>query len=151
VFRKFLSFLYKGIFLSVLCSAPQAKITAPENTSFSPYCCPYKGQPQLLNDVQVLGWVSKGHFKSTLKHVSRLYYSNIYPTRCNVTQFILSGNCSTCFGWYHPKHVEQFECAVGGVRHPQHTQTGSNSSTIAADSSNGVTNTRFCRYSCLRS
>jgi hypothetical protein len=28
---------------------------------------------------------------------------------------------------------------VGGVRHPQHTQTGSNSSTIAADSSNGVT------------
>ena len=29
-------------------------------------------------------------------------YSNMYPTRCNVTQFI-SGNCSTCFGWYlHP-------------------------------------------------
>jgi hypothetical protein len=28
-------------------------------------------------------------------------YSNIYPTRCNGTQFILSGNCSTCFGWYH--------------------------------------------------
>jgi hypothetical protein len=38
-----------------------------------------------------------------------------------------------------------------GVRHPQHTQTGSNSSTIAADSSNGVTNTRRCRYSCMRS
>src|SRR5215475_13870847 len=43
----------------------------------------------------------------------------------------------------------RFECAVGGVRHPQHTQTGSNSSTIAADSSNGVTNIRCCRYSCL--
>jgi hypothetical protein len=28
-------------------------------------------------------------------------YSHIYPTRCNITQFILSGNCSTCFGWYH--------------------------------------------------
>jgi len=27
-------------------------------------------------------------------------YSNICPTRCNVTQFILSGNCSTCFGWF---------------------------------------------------
>jgi len=27
--------------------------------------------------------------------------ANIYPTRYNVTQFILSGNCSTCFGWYH--------------------------------------------------
>jgi hypothetical protein len=45
----------------------------------------------------------------------------------------------------------RFECAVGSVRHPQHTQTGSNSSTIAADSSNGVTNTRCCRYSCMRS
>jgi len=21
-------------------------------------------------------------------------------TRCNITQFIISGNCSTCFGWY---------------------------------------------------
>jgi hypothetical protein len=40
---------------------------------------------------------------------------------------------------------------VGGVRHPQHTQTGSNSSTIAANSSKGVTNTRCCRYSCMRS
>jgi hypothetical protein len=30
---------------------------------------------------------------------------------------------------------------VGGVRHPKHTQTCSNSSTIAADSSNGVVNT----------
>jgi len=27
----------------------------------------------------------------------------MYPTRCNVTQFILSVNCSTCFGCYlHP-------------------------------------------------
>jgi hypothetical protein len=35
-------------------------------------------------------------------------YSNIYPTRCNVTQFILSGNCSTCFGWYlHPSSGAQ--------------------------------------------
>jgi hypothetical protein len=33
----------------------------------------------------------------------------------------------------------------------QHTQTSFNSSTIAADSSNGVTNTRCCRYSCMRS
>jgi hypothetical protein len=32
----------------------------------------------------------------------------------------------------------------------EHTQTSSNSSTIAADSSNGVTNTRCCRYSCMR-
>jgi hypothetical protein len=25
----------------------------------------------------------------------------MYLTRCNITRFILSGNCSTCFGWYH--------------------------------------------------
>jgi len=34
--------------------------------------------------------------------------------------------------------VEELET----VRHPQHTQTGSNNSTIAADSSNGATNSR---------
>jgi len=27
-------------------------------------------------------------------------YSNVCPTSCNVTQFILSENCSPCFGWY---------------------------------------------------
>jgi hypothetical protein len=43
----------------------------------------------------------------------------------------------------------RFECAVDGVSHPQHTQTVSNSSTIAAGSSNGVTNTRCCRYRCM--
>jgi hypothetical protein len=26
---------------------------------------------------------------------------HVYPKRCNVTQFILSGNCSAWFGWYH--------------------------------------------------
>ena len=101
-------------------------------------------------------------------------YSIIYPTRCNVTQFTLSGNCSTCFVWYHYpssgaqttvstefgichtvtatcRYWNRLECAVGGVRQPQHTQTGSNSSTIAADGSNGVTNTRCCRCSCMRS
>jgi len=31
------------------------------------------------------------------------------------------------------------------------TETSSNPSTIAADTNNGVTNTRFCRYSCLLS
>ena len=35
------------------------------------------------------------------KEKLKILYSNIYPTRCNVTQSILSGNCSTCFWWYH--------------------------------------------------
>jgi hypothetical protein len=58
-------------------------------------------------------------------------------------RLFISGNCSTCSVWYfHPS---------SGVRHPQHTQTSFNSSTIAVDSSNRVTNTRCCRYSCIRS
>jgi len=67
------------------------------------------------------------------------FYSNIYPTRCNVAQFILSGNCCTCFGWFlhpssgvrtavdtvvrapddgwrnYPKHVEQFPDKINCV------------------------------------
>jgi hypothetical protein len=35
-------------------------------------------------------------------------YSIIYPKICNVAQFILSGICSTCFGWYdHPSSGAQ--------------------------------------------
>ena len=101
-------------------------------------------------------------------------YSNRYPTRCNFTQFIYiwklhymfqvvlpliirsAYNCIYSI-WYLShlycylplswKSWSQFECAVGGIRHPKHTQTSSNFSTIAADS-NSVTNTRC---SCMRS
>jgi len=52
----------------------------------------------LSNRLRALG---KAHSKKDRPSVSRTVYSNIYPTRCNVTQFILSGNCSTCFGWHH--------------------------------------------------
>jgi hypothetical protein len=109
-----------------------------------------------------------------------VFNSNIrvYPTRCNFTQFIYiwkllymfrvvlsliirsAYNCIYSI-WYLSrrycylplswKRWNRFECVVGGVRHPQRTQTGSNSSTIAADSSNGVTNIRCCRYRCMRS
>ena len=73
----------------------------------------------------------------------------------------ISGNFSTCFGWYlHPssgahttiysiwylshrycylpqswKSWNRFECAVGGVRHPQHTQTSFCSLTLSNTSS----------------
>jgi len=49
-------------------------------------------------------WCSFRLSKYVFPHVvlrGSLQYSNICPTRCNFTQFILSGNCSTCFGWYH--------------------------------------------------
>jgi hypothetical protein len=41
------------------------------------------------------------HLNVKLVHGIIMFCSNIHPTRCNVTQFILSGNCSTSFGWYH--------------------------------------------------
>jgi len=45
---------------------------------------------------------------STLRTGIQKAFSNICPTRCNFTQFILSGNCSTCFGWYlHPSSEAQ--------------------------------------------
>jgi hypothetical protein len=100
--------------------------------------------------------------------VHRKYIPVYIQQDATLHSLFISGNCSTCFGWYfHPSpgahttvstasgicHTVAAicRCAVGGVRHPQHTQTGSNSSTIAADSSNGVTNTRRCRYRSMRS
>jgi len=46
-------------------------------------------------------------------------YSNIYATRWNVTQFILSGNCSTCFGWYyHPSSGAKTSVSIAfGICH----------------------------------
>ena len=81
---------------------------------------------------------------SVMRH--KFLYSNIYPTRCNVAQFILSGNCSTCFGWYHHQSsgAQTTVSTASGICH-------TNSFTIAAGSSNGVTITSCSRYSCMRS
>jgi hypothetical protein len=113
------------------------------------------------------------------QHVRDCVSSNIqvYPTRYNVTQFIfiwklfymfrvvpppiIRSAYNSIYGIWYLSHRYRylplswkswnwFECVVYGVRHPQHTQTSSNTSTIAAGSSNGVINTRYCRYSCLR-
>jgi hypothetical protein len=44
------------------------------------------------------------------------------PTRCNITQFILSENCSTSVvcapddgWWYRSKHIEQFSDKINCV------------------------------------
>jgi hypothetical protein len=84
-------------------------------------------------------------------------YSYIQQDATSHSLFI-SGNCSTCFGWYfHPSSRGAYNCiySIWYLSHrycylPQ-SWNSSNSSTIAADSSNGVTNTRCCRYSCMRS
>ena len=69
----------------------------------------------------------------------------------------ISGNCSTWFGWHlHP--LSGAHTTISTASGICHTVTAtcrycgsSNSSTIATDSSNGVTNTRCCRYSCMQS
>jgi hypothetical protein len=73
--------------------------------------------------------------------------------------FIISGNCSTCFEWYfHPSsnnciysiwYMSHRYCYLPLQRQIEITLLLP--AAIAADSSNGVTNTRCCRYSCLRS
>jgi hypothetical protein len=104
-----------------------------------------------------------------------------YMCICNKIQrysLFIFGKCSTYFGWYfRPSsgahttvstasgicHAVTAICRyrvrdgtglsvlwVASATHST-TQTGSNSSTIAVDSSNGPTNTRCCRYSCMRS
>jgi hypothetical protein len=63
--------------------------------------------------------------------------SNINPTICNVTQFIISRNCSTCFGWYlHPSSRAQTTVSTAsGICH-----------TVTAT----CRYTRCCRHSCFR-
>ena len=88
------------------------------------------------------------------KYIVSIFQYSVYPTRCNVTQFIYirkllcmfrvvfppiirsAYNCIYSI-WYLShrycylpltwKSWNRFECAVGVVRHPQHTQTSSNS------------------------
>jgi hypothetical protein len=81
----------------------------------------------------------------------RVVLPPIIRSACNCIYsiwYLLHRYCYLPLSW---KSWNRFECSVAGVRHPQHTQTGSNSSTIAADSSNGVTNTRCFICSCMRS
>jgi hypothetical protein len=74
---------------------------------------------------------------------------NLYPKRCNVTQFILSGNCFTCFGWYNTHHQERKQ--LSRIYSIWYLSDRYCYLLLAAGRSNGVTNTRCCRYSCLRS
>jgi len=60
----------------------------------------------LIALVKALVGIVRSRTKAT--ELVKTPYSNIYPTRCNVTPFILSGNCSTYFGWYlHPSSGAQ--------------------------------------------
>ena len=72
-------------------------------------------------------------FRVVLPHIIRSAYNCIYSIRYLSHRYYYLPLSWKSWNWFD-------------VRHPQHTQTSSNSSTIAADNSNGVTNTRYCRY-----
>ena len=85
------------------------------------------------------------------------------------TVYLFLENCSMCFGWYlHQSSGAHITVAATcryfgrngtglsvvrelywSIQFPHHTQTSSNSSTIAVGSSNGLTSTRYCKYSCV--
>ena len=61
---------------------------------------------------------SKNDSQNFCKVQEKHLYSNIYPTRCNVTQFISSVNCSTCFGGYHNSSGTQTTvCTTSDICH----------------------------------
>jgi hypothetical protein len=83
-------------------------------------------------------------------------HSNIYPTRCNVTQFIYIWKLLYMFWVVPPPIIRSTYNCIYSIWYLSHcycklllSWKSSNSSTIAAGRSNGVTNTRCCRYSCM--
>jgi hypothetical protein len=95
--------------------------------------------------------------------VHRKYIPIYIQQDATLHSLVISGNRSTCFGWYfHPSsgahttvstasgicHIVtaiRHYCGRVGTDLSVYTQTGSNSSMIMADSSNGVKYTRCCR------
>ena len=65
----------------------------------------------------------------------------------------ISVNCSTCFGWYlHPSsgaHTTVSTASGTGQTLTAICRCRGGVETIAAGSSNGLTSTRCCRYSCV--
>ena len=95
------------------------------------------------------------------RYVVYFIWKPLYMFQVVSSPIIRSASNCICSIWYMSqrycylprswKSWNWFECPVGDLGNPQHTQTSSNTSTIAADSNKGVTNIRCCRYSCLRS
>jgi hypothetical protein len=102
-------------------------------------CISYKKQRYTVYYIWKLLYIFRVVFTTIIRSAYNCIYSIWYLSHCY---------CYLQLSW---KSWNRFENAVSGVRHPQHTQTCFNSSTIAADSNNGVTNTRCCRYSCMSS
>ena len=80
-------------------------------------------------------------------------YSNICPTRCNFTQYIYIWKLLYMFRVVPPPIIRSaYNCIyIYCYCFLPLSWRSWNSSIIAAGSSNSATNTRCCRYSCMRS
>jgi hypothetical protein len=94
-------------------------------------------------------------FFSVHGSVHRKYILIYIQQDATLHSLFISGNCSTCFGWYlHPSSgahttVSTASGTCQNVTAIVEELESSNSSTIAADSSNGLTSTRCSGYSCM--
>ena len=84
-------------------------------------------------------WFERGVGIVLICYDASQVHSDIYPTRCNVTQLICFWKLLNMFR----KHQNR------SVQLPHHTQTSSNSSTIAGGSSNGLKSARYCKNICM--
>jgi hypothetical protein len=109
----------------------RANCINPLNAELNPIC----HLLILLGDLMFIGPCILSIFQYISKQDATLH--SLYLE----TALHVSGGTST----HHQERKQLY------LRHSQHAQTGSNSSTIANDNSNGATNTRCCRYSCMRS
>ena len=73
-------------------------------------------------------------------------HSNTYPTRCNVTQFIYIWKLLYTFRVVPPPIIRSAYNCIYSIWYLSHHYC---SLPLAAGSSNGMTNTRCCRYSCI--
>jgi hypothetical protein len=127
------------------------QVLNPLNTELNPIC----HLLILLGNLRYMGPCIVSIFQYISNKLQRYTIYLYLETALHVSGGIppISRTAYNCIysSWYLSHRYCYLLCAVGSVPHPQHTQTCSNSSTIAADSSNGMTNTKCCRYSCIRS
>ena len=100
--------------------------------------------------VYIPSCVSTVHLKIFFKVHRFVHRENIpiyIQQDATLHSLFISGNCSTCFGWYLTHNQERIQLYL---QHLVFVRPLLLPAAIVAGSSNGLTNTRCCRYSCMR-
>ena len=129
------------------------------------YCCWYNSVQVTCKNIYIYLFI---YLFKVQGSVTRKFYIQISNKMQHYTVYLFLENSSTYFGWYlHPSsgaHTTVFTafgtcqtvtaaCSyrgrVGTDRGRVGTASSSNSSTIAAGNSNGLTSNKRCKYSCV--